>query len=127
MKNRFLFLVPLILVGCANITFDARQYDSLIVIRERIEEVKGLCANKEQVPTAINRVQTLLSHELTYATYRRNSSQVSSSLQSLIDIAAGMQSRYKIQSEAPSVTYCTEKTSILSSGVTTIISTIGKL
>lgn len=125
MKKQILIITLLLLTSCANITFDARQYDTLITIKEQVDSIKPVCSNPALVSTKLTTISELIKHEQTYAQYRRSAEQLTSSLTSVYDIVNNMQTRF--QSETPSEVYCTSKTDMISAGMIAIISTLGKM
>lgn len=115
----------LLLVGCANVTFDSTQYDSFITIKETADYASNNCNNPIIVQQSLVELHRRLNHQLIYAKYRAYMDQMESSISSLLDIVDGAKKQY--DSSEPSIAYCTAKMDNISAGATTIFATIGKM
>jgi hypothetical protein len=115
----------LLLVGCANVTFDPNQYDSFITIKETADDAVVNCDKPKVIQQSLADIQTKLKHQLIYAKYRAYMTQMESSIASLLEIVDGAKKQY--DSSEPSIAYCTAKMNNISAGATTIFATIGRM
>jgi hypothetical protein len=122
--KKYLVLPFLMLTSCVNLTFDSRQYDSLITVKEISEKSVEYCNDKSDSVESLRAIRQILNHEFLYAKYRADQEILQTSILRLIGIVDEAQKRYK--EETPSVAYCELKFQTISAGTTTVISTIGK-
>jgi hypothetical protein len=120
-----IFIVFLLLTGCARLTFDSAEFNQLITINEKAAKLIVTCGSPDQYEKILA-LRDDINHFTRYEYYRAGSREkvtlVSNELNSLVN---ELSSRY--ETNTPSIFYCTQKLQIIVDGTNTILSAIGAL
>ena len=125
MKKSIILSVAIILTACVGLQFDNLEFDRFITMKE-IAQQGVLTCGKPEVKAYVTRMTEIMRHQNLYSMNRPTRNDIRIATQKLTDIIETMNSRYS-RSSTPSIAYCQQKFENISSGSSTIISTIGKL
>lgn len=123
MKKILLTLAISTLVGCANVTFDANEFDRYVTIKTISDKAKLKCGTPDVQPYVLA-MSDMATHELIYAQYKWGSSQMldaSTNLNSMIVNFNDM-----LNAGPVSKKYCEEKMDNISQGTIRVMQTLGR-
>lgn len=123
--RKILLILPILLSGCANFTFDPVEFNNMVTIKEVTNTAYTQCGAPE-VKDSINDIKKLLDHQLLYSSYRESRSvEFNVAIINLKEIADGLYASYT--TSTPSVGYCQEKIKLIGSGSSAITRILGRL
>jgi hypothetical protein len=111
------------LVGCANVTFDANEFDRYVTIKLLSDKAKASCGTLD-VQSYVTLIDDLAIHEQIYAQYKWGSSQMltaSTNLSSMVSNFNNMLSTAPVSKK-----YCEEKMDNISQGAIRVMQTVGR-
>lgn len=122
-----LIIIPFIfLTGCINLTFDALEFDRYLSIGEIATVATSMCGTTE-FPIILSKLKSDVDHQVSYSSHRGGCRpQVAKAANELKDIVDGLYDKYQTNT-IPSVEYCKQKTTNISTGSEIIVKELGRL
>lgn len=124
--NKILILTTsLILTACVSLQFDNIEYDRFVTMKE-LTQIGVTECGKPGVKLYVDKLTDDITHQNLYAANRTTRNDIRIATQEVAEMILGMSKRYS-EPAAPSTTYCQQKFDNISIGISTILSTLGKL
>lgn len=126
MKKKLIGLSTLVcigLVGCASLAFDAGEFDRLVSMKIESDRAVMQCGTANAYKS-INSLAEMAAHQYVYAQYRSNRQQIDKASTEVSSMIAELNDKYKNGGQ-PSATYCQVKLADISSGLQTMLKTMG--
>ena len=124
--NKILILTTsILLTACVSLEFDNLEYDRFVTMKQLAQVGTSECGTPG-VKLYVDKLTEDIAHQNLYAANRTSRNDIRISTQEVAGMISGLSKRYS-EPTAPSVTYCKQKFDNISIGISTILSTLGKL